>query len=381
MPRGQIIARSPGTWLVRLYQGRDTATGKRRYLNKTVRGDRPAAEAELAGLLALVPRRPEPTSPLSEYLDWWLYTAVDPRLRPKTAHDYRSLLDRYVRPIFGATRIDRLRPLDLQSLLSGMTSRGLSARTVRYTHAVLRSALDQARRWKLLSENPAVDLPLPRTDRKEYRVFTPEQARCFVMLCRQDPHGLVFLVALTTGLRPSEYLALRAEDFDPRRETLTITRTLERADGKWKYAETKRPRSRRTVTMPSEVAALLRDRIASERLEPRQLFFRDSDGGPIHERNLVQRFFKPLLQQAGLPDIRLYDLRHTFATLALREAVPARVVSEQLGHASVAFTLEVYGHVLEDSRAEGADRLSELLFRPPRIRKPVERVAVRRKSA
>jgi integrase len=192
---------------------------------------------------------------------------------------------------------------------------------------------------------------------------------------------LVLLVALTTGLRPSEYLALRAKDFDPRRSTLTVVRTLERAKGQWKFAETKRPRSRRTIAVPPEVADLLRDRIASLEQQPDRLLFESSTRGPIHERNLVQRVFKPLIARVGLADMRLYDLRHTFATLSLCEGVPARLVSEQLGHASVAFTLEVYGHVLEESRSVGTERLSELLFRPSLAKKPVEREMAQRKSA
>jgi integrase len=120
------------------------------------------------------------------------------------------------------------------------------------------------------------------------------------------------------------------------------------------------------VALPTEVAELVRDRIASYALKPDDLIFQGVARGPIHERNLVQRCFKPLLRRAGLPNLRLFDLRHSFATLALREGVPARLVSEQLGHASVAFTLDVYGHVLEETRSAGAERLSQLLFPPSR---------------
>ena len=381
MLRGQIIARSSNTWLLRIYQGREPATGKRRYLNKTVQGERSAAEAELARLLSQIPPRPRASSSLDQYLDWWLYAAVDGRLRAKTARDYRTLLARYVRPELGKIKLGRLRPLDLQSLIVSLTSRALSPRTVRYTHAVLRSALDQARRWKLMTENPASDMPLPRADKREFRVWTPEEAQRFTSLCREDPAGLVFLVALTTGLRPSEYLALRTDDFDRPRSTLTITRTLERARGKWNFAETKRPHSRRTVSVPPEVARLIANHIDAGELGAARLLFESSTRGPIHERNLVQRSFKPLIERAGLPDIRLYDLRHTFATLALREGVPARLVSEQLGHASVAFTLEVYGHVLGETRSAAAERLSQLLFSPARAMKPVEGETAQRKSA
>jgi integrase len=365
MPRGQIIARSAGSWLVRFYRGRDPENGKRRYINKTVHGDRPAAEAELAGLAALAPARPEEKSKLNQYLDWWLYAAVAGRLRAKTAGDYRTLLDRYVRPALGEIRVDRLRPLALQSLLLNITPRGLSPRTVRYTHAVVRSALDQACRWKLLDKNPALDMPLPRADRRGFHALSREQAQHFASVCRNDPQALVFLVALSTGLRPSEYLALRVADFDSARSSLTITRTLERAHGKWTFAETKRPGSRRTVALPAEVAELVRARIGSG-LKPDALIFQGPARGPIHERNLVQRCFKPLLKLADLPNLRLYDLRHSFAALALREGIPARLVSEQLGHASVAFTLDVYGHVLEETRWASAERLSQLLFPPNR---------------
>ena len=113
--------------------------------------------------------------------------------------DYRTLLSLYVRPALGEVRLDRLRPLDLQSLVLGLTKRGLSARTVRYTHAVLRSALDRARRWKLLVENPSAGMPLPRADKREFQVLKPEEAQRFAAFCREDPAGLVFLVALTTG--------------------------------------------------------------------------------------------------------------------------------------------------------------------------------------
>jgi integrase len=135
------------------------------------------------------------------------------------------------------------------------------------------------------------------------------------------------------------------------------------------------------VSVPPEVARLIANHIDSGELGAARLLFESSTRGPIHERNLVQRSFKPLIERASLPDIRLYDLRHTFATLALREGVPARLVSEQLGHASVAFTLDVYGHVLEETRSAAAEQLSQLLFSPARATKPVEGETGKRQSA
>ncbi len=266
-------------------------------------------------------------------------------------------------------------------MLCDLSARGLAPRTVRYAHAVLRSALDQARRWKLLDENPAVDMPLPRVAKPEIRVLTVKEARRFAAACLGEPHGLALVVALSAGLRPSEYLALRVCDFDPARGTVTITRTIERTRGSWTFAETKRQRSRRTVVLPCEVAKLLSVHIESRQMNTDRLLFENRKRGPLHESNLVQRAFKPLLRRLGLPNIRLYDLRHTFATLALTSGVPALLVSRQLGHASVAFTLDTYGHVLEETFGMAANCLEELLFEP-RKKSPaaVKKVAKRRSA-
>ena len=314
-------------------------------------------------------------------MEYWLAVSVEPRLRPKTSHDYRGHLSRYALPSIGEVRLRDLCPLDLQSVYAGLLRRQLAPRTILYTHSILHAALEQARKWKLIAENPAAGLSLPRKERHAFEVFTPDEARRFVAAASLEPNGLVLLVALATGLRPSEYLGLRQRDFDRDRRTFTVEHTIERvpagrvegdAGGQWKTDDTKRRHSRRTVVLPASLSARvadlvdrqanLFDRRAIQDAQIYGLIFRTPRGKPMHERNLVQRVFKPLLRRAGLPDLRLYDLRHSFATLALRAGAPARLVSEQLGHASVAFTLDTYGHVLEESRSEAAERISELIF-------------------
>jgi integrase len=181
------------------------------------------------------------------------------------------------------------------------------------------------------------------------------------------------VLALSTGLRPSEYLALRVKDIRFRESKLTVERTVERHNGRWLFRETKRPRSRRTVSLPDEMMECLEAycRTHGKLNEPERLLFEAKRRTPIHERNLVQRVFKPLLKVAALPNIRLYDLRHSFATLSLSAGLPVRWVSEQLGHTSVAFTLEAYGHILCDTRDQVANRLGRILFNRE-IKKPAE---------
>ena len=381
MAKGQILARTQSRWLVRVYQGRHPVSQKRIYQNTPISGTREVAEQELRRQLSLIPVRPKPESSLADYIEYWLAVSVEPRLRPKTSHDYREHLSRYALSSIGEVRLRDLCPLDLQSVYAGLLRQQLAPRTIRYTHSILHAALEQARRWKLISDNPAAGLSLPRNERRALEFFTVDEARRFVAAASLEPDGLVLLVALATGLRPSEYLALRQRDFDRDRNTLTVAQTIERvpgggiegnARGQWRTDDTKRPRSRRTVALPAALGARVADlvdrhaRLFGEKVlrqgEIDGLIFRTPRGKPIHERNLVQRVFKPLLRRAGLPDLRLYDLRHSFATLALRAGAPARLVSEQLGHASVAFTLDTYGHVLDESRGEAAERISELIF-------------------
>jgi len=246
---------------------------------------------------------------------WWLAVAVDPRLRSKTAADYRAHLARYLLQSIGAIRLRELQPLDVQSVYAELLDRGLSPRTIRYTHAILHGALEHAMNWKLISENPVSGLTLPRIERREIRVLTPEEARRFATAAANHSDGLVLMVALATGLRPGEYLALRRDDFDLERSTFTIQRTLERvkpanaADqsqpaGRWQFTATKRQLGRRTVAIPVEVSArvaalldrqgILFQQNSLDNNRGEGLIFQTPRGKPIHERNLVQRVFKPL---------------------------------------------------------------------------------------
>jgi integrase len=176
-------------------------------------------------------------------------------------------------------------------------------------------------------------------------------------------------VALTTGMRPSEYLALRWRDIDWDRGTLSVVRSLHKNEGQWTFADTKRVRSRRVVKLQTRVLDLLRklkggadeDGAACDSVMA-DLIFTTARGDPINEEYLVKKHFKPLLREAGLPDIRLYDLRHTAATLALTVGIPPKVVSEQLGHASAAFTLDTYSHVLPHMQEEAAVKMEAALL-------------------
>jgi integrase len=337
-----------------------------RYLNSRLREHE--RERELEGTEILC----------TEYLDRWLQMAAKPTLRTKSYRDYEAMLRRYVRPTLGERVLRGITSLDLQSIYQDMHDRGLSPRTIRYTHAVVRAALNQAVKWRLLPESPATGVALPKSSRSEMRVMTAEEVRCFLQYALTTSYGVPFAVAVTTGMRPSEYLGLRWTDIDWNTGTATVSRTLQKGGGGWSFAATKRERSRRVVKLQTWVVDLLRrTQLTQSAGSPSGSagagqIFRTNAGEPINSDYLARQF-KNILRRAGLPTMRLYDLRHTAATLALAAGVQPKVVSEQLGHASAAFTLDVYSHVLPHMQAGAARRVEALLFpQEQRCARPVD---------
>jgi integrase len=379
---GQIIERGERRFLVRVFLGRD-GQGKRQYHNKTIHGTKRDAQTYLNQVLRDrdLGTYVEPTKMLlNAYLDDWLETSAKPGVRPQTLASYKDLLRLYIRPRLGDRALAKLTPLDIQGVYAEMLERGLSPRTVRYTHSVLRSALEQAVKWQLVMHNPADRVDLPRQRREEMQALSPVEVRHFLEVAQGNRFGVLFELLLTTGLRPGEALALRWEDIDLDAGRLRVQRVLIRGrartedqDGpNWRFDEPKTPQSRRSVPLPASTARALRThrvRQLEERLAvgadyvDHGLVFAGQKGAPVPYRNLIRWHFKAVLEAAGLPaSIRLYDLRHTCATLLLAAGENPKVVSERLGHASVKLTLDCYSHVLPDMQEAAAARLETLLY-------------------
>ena len=243
-----------------------------------------------------------------------------------------------------------------------MLGRGLSARSVRYTHAILSSALKQAVKWRLAGENPAQYVDLPKQQKKEMTALSEDEVRRFLEAAKTDCYYVLFALMLGTGLRPGEVFGLKWIDLDAAKNKLTVQRAWARAGSGYKFKAPKNRKSRRSVELPESLTGLLlshRDTLA----EGSELFFPNAAGNPISERNLTLRYFKPLLEAAGLSRaVRLYDLRHTHATLLLKAGVHPKIVSERLGHASITLTMDTYSHVLPGMQRESAQKLDAMLF-------------------
>lgn len=252
--------------------------------------------------------------------------------------------------------------------------RGLSARTVCYAHTVLRRALKQAVRWKYIPRNPCDDADPPKVQKDEMRPLDQEQARRLLDTAGQSgPDGApdrfhaLYVLAIHTGMRPGELLALKWEDADLEAGILSINRTLSISG---EFAAPKTAKSRRRIRLTAGSVAALRahrKRQLEERMRLSSLWrdhglvFPSTVGTPLNYRN-VARAFKDLLKRASLPStVRLYDLRHTCATLLLARNVHPKYVQELLGHASITLTLDTYSHVLPGMDGGAASAIDEAL--------------------
>jgi integrase len=371
---GQIIPKGERKWLVRVFKGRDPNTGKKKYFSKQIHGNKKDAQKYLNGVLREIDLGifVEPTSmTVFEYLDKWLESAARPRVSRRTADGYEGLLNRYIKGPLGSIRLDNLKALDIQTVFGEMQTRGLSARVVRHTHSALHNALKQAVKWGLLSRNVSEFVELPKVPHKERRVLSQEEAVAFLYAASDMPHGLLFEFALITGMRPEEYLALQWTDIDFDRRTATIQRALVRHKKEWSFEKPKTAKSRRTVALPSPLLYKLSDhkrKQAEARLkagpdwQAHSLVFCSETGTPLSIPNLTYRYFRPILEKAELPQIRLYDLRHSCATLLLLADENPKVVSERLGHSTIVLTLDTYSHVLPTMQQQATAKLERLLY-------------------
>jgi integrase len=382
--RGSVGQAANGTWFLIV----DVGVGiDRRQTRRRGFATRKAAQAELTRILGtleqrtyVVPKR----QTLSAFLtDVWL-PAIEHTIKPGTFESYRRNVRLHIAErSIGRRPLQEVDPTDLNALYAALLAgddqhRPLGPRSVAYVAAILHRAFRDAIRWQAVIRNPTDAADPPRTSaRKEMQTWSGAQVRTFVDSVDNDRlRGCWWLLA-NTGMRRGEVLGLRWEDVDFDAGTLRIVRTLITTDVQRKgspgmaWGASKTAKGRRTVALdPATVTALRahRTRQVEERLamggDYQDLVVCQLDGTPIHPKTISYQFGKAV-RAAKLPPIRLHDLRHTHATLALKAGIHPRVVQERLGHANVSITLDTYSHVDLDMQAAAARRGAALITGPP----------------
>jgi len=299
---------------------------------------------------------------VATYMTRWLEDTARLTIRETTYASYEIIIRLHITPEIGHLRLNKLTPAHLQQLYARKLEE-LSPRTVQIIHAILHRALKQAHRWDMVPQNVAAAVDRPKAPKKETQFLTPEQVEQFWQVAEQDRLYALYVLAATTGMRQGELLGLQWPDIDLAQTTLSVKRTLINISGTPTTGEPKSTAGRRAITLPEIAVQALRDhrkRMLAEGLTASPWVFCDTQGGPIHKQNLVRRSFKPLLKEAGLPDIRFHDLRHTAATLLLAKGVHPKIVQELLGHSNISVTLDTYSHVMPTLKREAMAKLDQL---------------------
>lgn len=373
---GSVRRRSNGEWEYRFDAGQDALTGKRFRPGRS--GFKTKREAEQALRKAIAAHESGRSvkaihQTVGDFLTQWLQV-VRPSLRASTWASYRNYVDAYVVPVIGDSRLRDLTPVRLNLLYGHLLERGrakraggLAAKTVRNVHVMLHRALSDAVRWDLLPRNVAEDATPPRVSRKRPTVWTPEQLGHFVDQVEGDRFFALWLLVVTTGFRRGELAGLLRHDIDLHHGRVTPSAPRVVVDGRAQESETKTRSGERSLALDPTTWDALRDYIifwGKEREalgQSTQLLFVWPNGQPIHPDTITALFHKHCAA-AGLPRIRLHDVRHSYATAALKAGIPPKVISERLGHATVAFTLQTYTHVIPGMDEAAAGTVADLIL-------------------
>jgi integrase len=378
--RGSVVKRGNGYSVV-VELDRDPVTGKRR--QKWHSGFRTKRDAEraLSEIVSSVHTGSylEPTKQtLSDYALEWL-KAIEPTVRPATHYSYGRNLRLHVLPQLGSVQLRRIDAGMLNGLYAILltegrkdhTGGGLSPRTVRYIHTITHRALKDAVKWGRLARNPADAADPPRASeegRPDSLTWTPDQLRAFLEATRTSRHWAAYLLLATTGLRRGEALGLRWHDVDLDAGRVSIRQTVIAVKHTPMLGTPKTAKGRRTVTLDAGTVAALKEhrkRQTAERLlmgagwTDNNLVFCHVDGTVLHPERFT-RGFSEAVRRLGLPAIRLHDLRHGWATLALQAGVHPKVVQERLGHANIGITLNTYSHVVAGMHEDAAEQVAAL---------------------
>jgi len=371
--RGTVFKRKGRkTWSVIVDLDRDQS-GKRK--QEWHNGYRTKREAERA-LTEIMGRidRSEHVSPsrltVERFLcDEWLLN-VKTTVRPSTFAVYQAIINGHVLPYIGDRPLQQLKPADLSALYAQLTERGLAAKTVRNVHSLTRSALKEAVTLGYVTRNVASFAKPPRVPQTEMRTWNAGELRSFFDHASDDRFSPAWLLLATTGMRRGEVLGLHWRDVSLDHARLSVRQALVLVGNEPTLQEPKTTKGRRSIPLPPETVASLRAHRKQQLTEKMSLgpdylesdlVFRREDGTLVHPSTLSRRFGK-LVRQTQLPEIRLHDLRHTFATLALQAGVPVKVVSEILGHASVTITYDTYSHVIPGMMEDATSKVAALLF-------------------
>lgn len=363
--QGTINKRKDGRWQAMVTIGHTTSGKQKR---KTIYG---RTQAEVSRKLTDLQQTMITTDlsiedmTLDAYLQKWL-TEKSRQVKPRTIESYAGTVRRHISPKLGRIKLRQLKPLRVQTAL-GQIADEVSPHSSNYARSVLLMALNHAIKWQLIPTNPVLAVDRVREEKRDMTIWTTSQIGAF--LEHAESHRLygLFYLAITSGLRIGELLALSWEDLDG--NVLRVRQNLTRQQGKWVLATTKTSKGRRVVTLAADTLEVLSAHKQRQEAEveivgdswqrPNHMFTTEI-GTYLDQRNVLRTWHR-IQAQVGLPRARLHDARHLHVSLLVRHGLDARTIADRVGHTSPAFTLRQYAHLFEEQRQAAAVPLSDLL--------------------
>lgn len=356
------------TYSYLVYTGLDE-NGKKKYKRKRGFEKKKDCEMALAEYITQLEKGTVVTNDkmtVKQYIDYWLEAYPKSNCQPATYKRYEFFCNDIVKYL-GNVKLSKLNPLMIQKFYTDLKAdRSISNNTIIKTHRMFHLALKHAQKWQLIFVNPCDLVNPPSSDPIEMKYWEPDDIATHLDMLKDDFLYPIIYVAVHTGLREGELCALKWDDFDSIEKTLTVNKTLQRIDSILKLKITKTKKSTRIVTLFDSTCKFLRalkNKDKSLKLEKGielDYIFHWEDGRPI-DPNYVSKKFPEALVSRKIPQIRFHDLRHTHATLLRKLKVDAKVISERLGHADVAFTLKTYTHVNTEMQREEVSKAEDFL--------------------
>ena len=369
--RGSIRSKGKNSWQLQIYTGTGPDGKPHRHF-ETVRGRKGDAQKKLTELLSSLDKgvyTPPGRLTVAQHLRNWLEGYVKTQCSPRTFEGYQSIIERRLIPALGSIQLKQLYPQEIQSFYGKACDSKLSARTVHHYHRVLSQSLKYAVRQGYLGRNPAELVNPPKPRKKTMRTLTPGEVEVLLDKAKDSYYYPVFYTAVSCGLRQAELLGLRWRDIDLDFLSLSVSQVLYKRHGVCQFKEPKTSHSRRRVAMTPKLACFLRE-YKQEReslslhlgklLSLDDLVFASVEGKPM-DPGILSHTFTKIVRQIGWKDVHFHTLRHTFASLMLMKGAKPKVISEALGHASVAFTMDCYSHIIEGMQSDAMALLDEVL--------------------
>ena len=359
-------------WEARYTAGYDPGTGKQIQRSITGKTQKEVAQKLKAATAAIDDGTYTAPSKMTvaQWLDIWTVEYLG-AVKPRTVDNYKGVVKSRIKPGLGAMKLDNLAPHTIQSYYNSLSKEGLAPKTVKNIHGILHKALQQAVSNGYIKANPADHCILPRAVRRELKPMDEDMITSFLKAIQGHQFEELFTVTLFTGMREGEALGLLWDCVDLDSRTITIDKQLQLirgSRGQYQMVPTKNSKGRTLAIAPTVAATLKRVRL--RQLENRLRYgecwqqsgfvFTDELGRHLSASS-VYKSFKKVMEQIGSPETRFHDLRHSYAVASIRSGNDIKTVQENLGHATAAFTLDVYGHVTEKMKRESADQLEQFI--------------------